>query len=126
MTIEQALAINGLYVRLLYDFGETGHKSVSGRVVGVCVPCPGSPVEAHLLIDLGRGCPIPPCGAGSELFLSSISRLLYSGEKPSEPIPPALSLVVGAWVNMQALSGAKCGVLTHAPLLRNLLVSSKV
>lgn len=94
MTIEQALAINGLYVRLLYDFGgPEGYEPVSGRVVGVCVPCPVSPVEAHLLVDWGD--PIPPCGAGSELFLSSISRLLYSGDKPSESTPPALSLVVG-------------------------------
>lgn len=95
MTIEEALSINGTYVRLLYDFGGSeGYESVSGRVVGVCVPCPGSPVEAHLLVDWGD--PVSPCGAGSELFLSSISRLLYSGEKPSEPTPPALSLVVGA------------------------------
>lgn len=98
MTIEQALAINGLYVRLLYDFGgPEGYEPVSGRVIGVCVPCPGSPVEPHLLIDWGGSTdPISPCGSGTEAYLSLISRLLYSGDKPSEPTSPALSLVVGA------------------------------
>jgi hypothetical protein len=98
MTISQALAINGTYIRLLYDFGgPEGFEPVSGRVVAVVVPCSGSPVHAHLLVDFaGPGCPVSPCGCGSELFLSSISRLLYSGDKPSDPSPPALSLVVGS------------------------------
>lgn len=98
MTLSEALALNGTYIRLLYDFGgPEGFEPLSGRVVGVVVPCPGSPVEPHLLVDfLGPGEPVSPCGSGSEVFLSSISKLLYSGDKPSEPTPPALSLVVGA------------------------------
>lgn len=95
MTLTEALAINGTYIRLLLDHGDSDGAWVhSGRVIGVCVPCPGSPVEPHLLVDCGD--PISPCGGGSEVFLSSISRLLYSGDKPSEPTPPALSLVVGS------------------------------
>lgn len=97
MTLSEALAINGTYIRFMYDFGgPEGFELVSGRVIGVCVPCPGSPVEPHLLIDWdGSADPISPCGSGTEAFLSSISRLLYSGDKPSEPTPPSLSLVVG-------------------------------
>ena len=95
MTLAEALSINGTYIRLLLDCGGSDGAFVhSGRVVGVCVPCSGSPVEPHLLVDCGR--PVSPCGAGSEVFLSSISKLLYSGDKPSQPTPPALSLVVGA------------------------------
>lgn len=95
MTLSEALALNGTYIRLLLDHGDSDGAWVhSGRVVGVCVPCPGSPVEPHLLVDCGD--PISPCGGGSEVFLSSISRLLYSGDKPSEPTPPALSLVAGS------------------------------
>lgn len=90
MTISEALALNGTYIRLLLDWGDSDGAFVrSGRVVGVCVPCPGSPVEPHLLVDSGD--PVSPCGGGSEVFLSSISKLLYSGEKPSEPTPPALA-----------------------------------
>ena len=93
MTLDEALAINGTYVRLLLDYGcPDGAFVHSGRVVGVCVPCQDSPVEPHLLVECGDA--VSPCGAGSEVFLSDISRLLYSGDKPSEPTPPALSLVV--------------------------------
>lgn len=93
MTIEQALAINGLYVRLMLDLGDSeGSFVVSGRVVGVVVPSAGSPVLPHLLLE--NGSPVSPCGGGAEVFLSDISRLLYAGEKPSEPTRPALSLVV--------------------------------
>jgi len=93
MTIEQALNINGTYVCLLMDHGDPDGAFVhSGRVVGVCVPCPGSPVEPHLLVDCGD--PVSPCGGGSEVFLSDISKLLYSGDKPRKPTRPALSLVV--------------------------------
>lgn len=89
MTLSEALALNGTYIRLLLDHGDSDGAWVhSGRVVGVCVPFPGSPVEPHLLVDCGD--PISPCGGGSEVFLSSISRLLYSGDKPSEPTRPAL------------------------------------
>lgn len=98
MTLDEALDINGTYVRLLLDHGDSDGAWVhSGRVVGVCVPCPGSPVEPHLLVDCGD--PISPCGCGSEVFLSSISRLLYSGDKPSEPTPP------GSFAGRRAVTG---------------------
>jgi len=95
MTIEQALDINGTYVCLMVDWGDDdGPCRIEGRVLGVCVPAPGSPVEAHLLVDCGD--PVLPCGGGSEVFLADISKLLYSGDKPRKPSPPALSLVVSA------------------------------
>lgn len=91
MTLAEALALNGLYVRLLLDLDGESHVS-SGRVVGVCVPCSDSPVEAHLLVDGGGF--VSPCGGGSEVFLSDVAKLLYSGSLPAvEPSAPMLSLV---------------------------------
>lgn len=90
MTVADALALNGFWVRLLLDLDGEAHVC-RGRVVGVVVPCPGSPVEAHLLVDSGGD--VSPCGAGCEVFLSDVSRLLYSGDCPSDPVVPVLSLV---------------------------------
>jgi len=94
MTLSEALAINGTYVRLMLDWGDSeGSFVVSGRVVGVVVPSAGSPVLPHLLLE--EGSPVSPCGCGAEVFLSDISRLLYAGDKPRDTVKPALSLVSG-------------------------------
>jgi len=79
MTIDEALAINGFYVRLAleyHDEGDLERASVSGRVVGVVVPCADSPVLPHLLLDSGGT--VSPCGGGLEVFLSDVARVLRS------------------------------------------------
>jgi hypothetical protein len=87
MTVGEALALNGLHVRLLLDWGDDDGQHVSvGRVVAVVVPCFGSPLEAHILLDRGVVSPF-------EVFLSDVVSLLYVGESPHPVNAPALSLV---------------------------------
>lgn len=94
MTITEALSLNGLWVRLLLA-GDVDFPpyAVSGRVLGVVVPCSGGPLVPQIFLHTGGK--VLASGDGLEVWCEHVIRVLYSGDKPSEPTPPALSLVVG-------------------------------
>jgi len=74
MTIEQALKLSGTYICLMVDWGdEDGPYRIEGHVLGVCVPAPGSPVKAHLLLKgPADRSDVSPCGGGFEVFLHNV------------------------------------------------------
>lgn len=92
MTVEDALKLNGSWVRLMLEMcGED--ISTQGQIVGVVVPAPDSGVDAHILLSDGRSV-VSPCGVGLEVFLSDIVTVVWWGEGPLEPrSSPLLRLV---------------------------------
>lgn len=95
MTLDEAIQLNGLYCCFQIDLGDGDGLCVRrGRVVGVCVPCLGSPVSAHLLV--AQGGHVSPCGCGTELFLEDITKVLRKSSTPYLVEPPALSVVRAA------------------------------
>lgn len=94
MTVDEALALNGLYCRLQVGWPDDDDGEpyvVSGRVLGVVVPCPGSPVACQLLLHSGGK--VSACGGGLELFLDNVQRVLHTSETPYPVEPPRLSLL---------------------------------
>lgn len=96
MTVEDALALNGLYCRLQVGWPADGSEEaqsfvLSGRVLGVVVPCPGSPVECQLLLHSGGE--VVASGGGLELFLENVQRVLHVSHDPYPLEAPRLSLV---------------------------------
>ena len=96
MTVEDALALNGLYCRLQVGWPADGSEEaqsfvLSGRVLGVVVPCSGSPVECQLLLHSGGE--VVASGGGLELFVENVQKVLHTSTTPYPADPPRLSLV---------------------------------
>lgn len=96
MTVEDALALNGLYCRLQVcwpaDSSEEAQSFVlSGRVLGVVVPCAGSPVKCQLLLHSGGE--VVASGGGLELFVENVQKVLHTSVTPYSVERPLLSLV---------------------------------
>jgi len=96
MTVEDALALNGLYCRLQVGWPADGYEEaqsfvLSGRVLGVVVPCAGSPVECQLLLHSGGE--VVASGGGLELFVENVQKVLHTSATPYSVERPLLSLV---------------------------------
>ena len=96
MTVDEALALNGLYCRLQVGWPADGSEEaqsfvLSGRVLGVVVPCAGSPVECQLLLHSGGE--VVASGGGLELFVENVQKVLHTSTTPYPADPPRLSLV---------------------------------